>query len=371
MKTYAYLLTMSMAVSAAMTSCSQDDVVTADPGRPIEFHIDMTSRTTHYTTDNLDQISVFAYDGDDLEFEEIFTRDSNTSTFKSATPHYWEKDLYFIVIGGNSYENGGSNFEKIDNINEVDWTASYGVLAPGQYGLVVNKDLDSPLLVYTLPENATEQYDLVVATASGSASDQDSGIALQFEHILSKITFKAFENHDAANIKLGQTELKNIQTSGIYEIETKKWTKLANPKSQVCNPLSGDMQTLTSEANEYLMDHFLIIPQDATAWDADNDHENTSNGTYLSYKLDVTVGGKQMIPYETSDGQTRDAGYTPIGRNWEAGKQYVYTLDFTDGFGNTSPEDPEPAKPLLSPVQFTCSVVDWNRSAEPTINAGE
>ena len=384
MKTFPYLLAMSMAVSAAMTSCTEDEVVTADAGRPIEFHIDLTSRTDHYTTDNLEKITVIAIPEGSYqpEFIDVFIKDSESSTFKSTTPHYWGKSYEFFVLGGEFSETQAPFFmPKI----EASWGMEYGdeyylnildsSVSECQPVFDYNEGTNGPKLYWVLASNAPDQRDLILATAKGSESDMDAGVALQFEHLLSKITFKAFEENADATVKLNTTILNNIKTSGVYDINTKKWIVTSDHggylNTQACDAKGSTAQTLTNEATEYLMDHFMVIPQNATAWDAENDHENTGKGTYLSYKLNVTVGGKQMIPYQTTEGKTRDTGYSPIGRNWEAGKQYVYTLDFTDGFGNTSPDDPEPAKPLLSPVQFTCSVVDWNQSAEPTINAGE
>lgn len=34
-----------------------------------------------------------------------------------------------------------------------------------------------------------------------------------------------------------------------------------------------------------------------------------------------------------------------IGTKWDAGKKYIYTLDFTNGAGKVDPEKPEPTDP--------------------------
>ncbi|MDE6769741.1 MAG: hypothetical protein K2J78_08480, partial [Muribaculaceae bacterium] len=50
----------------------------------------------------------------------------------------------------------------------------------------------------------------------------------------------------------------------------------------------------------------------------------------------------------------------PVGVNWERGKKYVYTLDFSDGVGVQDPEDPRPGTAIIGDgIKFSVSVVDW------------
>ena len=50
----------------------------------------------------------------------------------------------------------------------------------------------------------------------------------------------------------------------------------------------------------------------------------------------------------------------PIGVNWERGKKYIYTLDFSNGVGIQDPEDPRPGTPIIGGgIKFTVSVVGW------------
>ena len=65
----------------------------------------------------------------------------------------------------------------------------------------------------------------------------------------------------------------------------------------------------------------------------------------------------------------------PVNTNWEAGKKYVYTLDFTNGAGKVDPEKEEPTDPtdpfhpgddILgdSPIKFTVTVTEWVEEAK-------
>lgn len=50
----------------------------------------------------------------------------------------------------------------------------------------------------------------------------------------------------------------------------------------------------------------------------------------------------------------------PVAVNWERGKKYVYTLDFSEGVGIQDPEDPRPGTPIIGDgIKFSVSVVDW------------
>ena len=54
----------------------------------------------------------------------------------------------------------------------------------------------------------------------------------------------------------------------------------------------------------------------------------------------------------------------PIGVNWQRGKKYIYTLDFTDGVGIQDPEDPKPGVPIIGGgIKFSVSVVGWDENS--------
>lgn len=57
----------------------------------------------------------------------------------------------------------------------------------------------------------------------------------------------------------------------------------------------------------------------------------------------------------------------PVGVNWERGKKYIYTLDFTNGVGVQDPEDPRPGAPIIGDgIKFSVSVVGWEESSTKT-----
>lgn len=57
----------------------------------------------------------------------------------------------------------------------------------------------------------------------------------------------------------------------------------------------------------------------------------------------------------------------PVGVNWERGKKYVYTLDFSNGVGIQDPEDPRPGAAIIGDgIKFSVSVVDWEATSYST-----
>ncbi|MDE6018822.1 MAG: fimbrillin family protein [Muribaculaceae bacterium] len=57
----------------------------------------------------------------------------------------------------------------------------------------------------------------------------------------------------------------------------------------------------------------------------------------------------------------------PVGVNWERGKKYVYTLDFSDGVGIQDPEDNRPGAAIIGDgIKFSVSVVDWEETQTTT-----
>ena len=57
----------------------------------------------------------------------------------------------------------------------------------------------------------------------------------------------------------------------------------------------------------------------------------------------------------------------PVGVNWERGKKYIYTLDFSNGVGIQDPEDPKPGTPIIGGgIKFTVSVENWEENSSTT-----
>ena len=85
---------IAAAAMFALTSCSQDDVIDTgvqqtDSPREIEFTVDMLSRATDRTIDNLDTIWVYADNGTDQVFDFTPFIKDEYGRFVPSEKKYW------------------------------------------------------------------------------------------------------------------------------------------------------------------------------------------------------------------------------------------------------------------------------------------
>lgn len=121
-------------------------------------------------------------------------------------------------------------------------------------------------------------------------------------------------------------------------------------------------------------DNAMLIPQQLTAWAAATDKTNATAGAYLAVKVQITTAAGARV-YPIANGVDHDWVAVPIGTNWQAGKKYVYTLDFSNGGGKVDPEkevDPSDTEDDYKPgddilggaIKFTVEVTGWAEQPE-------
>lgn len=121
-------------------------------------------------------------------------------------------------------------------------------------------------------------------------------------------------------------------------------------------------------------DNAMLLPQQLVAWTPETDKKNDNNGAYIALKIQITTKDGARVYPATGD---YDWAAVAINTNWEAGKKYVYTLDFSSGAGKVDPEKPDPIDPtdpfkpgediLGKPIKFTVTVTDWVPAVQPDI----
>lgn len=99
-------------------------------------------------------------------------------------------------------------------------------------------------------------------------------------------------------------------------------------------------------------------------------NNTTMNVVYLekeknSNKVVRRVDNKNVTPGANNEIVEFGWAAVPVGVNWERGKKYVYTLDFSNGIGIQDPEDPNPGTPIIgSGITFSVSVELWDEISE-------
>lgn len=347
---------MFMAMAAMLiASCSSDDVVSTNTGRAIDFRTSVGTRGAETTTDNITKFWVTAIDGNNANYfsKQEFTKDG--AFFTSSPLYYWPAGKLDFVAYSPS---------------ETDLGAT----------VTINNTIKT-LADFSPAKQIANQKDFVTATASGTrAANETNGVELTFAHQLSQIEIKAKNSNTGYVYKVVGVRIGKPVSKGTFTFGANTWALTTTEKSNYAVEYATDEKTLTADAATMMGDggNAMLLPQQLTAWASETDKTNTNNGAYIALKIQITTkDGARVYPAKGD----YDWAAVAIGTNWEAGKKYVYTLDFSAGAGKVDPEKPtptpDPDKPdpfnpgddiLGKPIKFTVEVTDWVPAVQPDIN---
>ena len=334
------LFVMAAACLLAATSCSQDEVVggnvlsnneinpTARIGGDVK-----DARAVETKITNLGKFTVNAFQAGDANYMnnvEYTTSDNGSSWTTTAGKFFWpvEGDLHLY---------------------------GYAPAAPGKNG-TFQIDKDAQILTDFVPfETAAAQQDFVYAKSTGNnATNGTTGVELNFQHALTEISVAAKNSNTAYTVKVTGVKLGNVKTKGTFTFPSiansaASWT-LSSATADV-----GSYETTWSTATELTssvstLDEanvaFMLLPQQLEK------SEKASEKAYLALKVNITMQGGKVI---------RDGwAYIGLNTNWEMGKHYTYTLDFSDGTGQD-----ENGKQLISgkDIKLNVKVAPWDAKA--------
>ena len=334
------LFMMAAASLLAATSCSQDELAGSSPLSGNEIGLTAIiggdvkdSRAVETKITNLGKFTVNAFQAGDANYMnnvEYNTSDNGSSWTTAAGKFYWpvEGDLHLY---------------------------GYAPAAPGKGG-TFKIDKDAQTLTDFVPfETAAEQQDFVYAKSTGNnATNGTTGVELNFQHALTEISVAAKNSNTAYTVKVTGVKLGNVKTKGTFtfpsiENSAASWT-LSGATADV-----GSYETTWSTASELTssvstLDEanvaFMLLPQQLEK------SEKASEKAYLALKVNITMQGGKVI---------RDGwAYIGLNTNWEMGKHYTYTLDFSDGAGQD-----ENGKQIISgkDIKLNVKVAPWDAKA--------
>lgn len=177
----------------------------------------------------------------------------------------------------------------------------------------------TPFIDFTVAENASTQYDLLVATNSVAYNDHNGTVPLIFDHACAALAFNIFMSNTLnGNLKektltVNSIVLKNVFNKGKYYFGTTfdKSTWSVDVSSSANYTLySSSGMVITTTPQELSSDYLFMIPQERAA--------NGTDGTYL--EISYTVLGQE--------GRTANI---PLTVNWKKSTQY--TIDIKLGTG--------------------------------------
>lgn len=345
---------MFMAMAAMLiASCSSDDVVSTNTGRAIDFRTSVGTRGAETTTDNITKFWVTAIDeaGDNYFSKQEFTKVGEF--FTSSPLYYWPADtLNFFAYSPSEKDLGAT----VTITNAIKTFANFSPAA-----------------------DIANQKDFVIATASGTRKDNaPNGVELTFAHQLSQIEIKAKNTntgyiYKVVGVRIGKPVSKGTFTMGKTP---SPWDLIKTATANYAVEYATNPITLTANAATMMgtaNGNAMLLPQQLKAWTPETDSTNTNNGAYIALKIQITTAaGAQVYPAKKGE---YDWAAVAVGTNWEAGKKYVYTLDFSKGAGKVDPEKPtpeptDPFKPgediLGKPIKFTVEVTPWTSVDQST-----
>ena len=342
---------MFMAMTAMLiASCSSDDVVSTNTGRAIDFRTSVGTRGSETTTNNIAKFWVTAIDGNNANYfsKQEFTKDG--AFFTSSPLYYWPAGtLNFFAYSPSETDLGATVTIDKDTKNLADFSPATEI---------------------------ANQKDFVTATASGTrAANETNGVELTFAHQLSQIEIKAKNTNAGYDYKVVGVRIGKPVSKGTFTFGANTWALTTTEKANYAVEYATTPRTLTKNAATMMgtaNDNAMLLPQQLVAWASATDKTNNANGAYIALKIQITTkDGARVYPAKGD----YDWAAVAIGTNWEAGKKYVYTLDFSNGAGKVDPEKPQPVDPtdpfkpgediLGKPIKFTVIVTPWAPADQP------
>ena len=371
------VLLMAAATAIALSSCSSEETKDVAKSSNITFRstVGLNSRGTEATTDNLKNIWVSAWAGDDVAFNDVqFAKNAGDQHFNSVgAAYFWEKDKDYTFMAFATGKDNKANLTPTvtkTNITLTDY-------AP----------------------NATlaDQLDLLTAQGTGNkANNETTGASLAFDHILSQIQIKVKNTNENVKYTIKGVRISNVKGKGNYTFtpadnqNKHAWDNLSTPSQYI---LDQGVNITLDDQNKNVTDLLtvansaMLIPQGITAWDGQAPNQVGAtfanvNGSYISLLINVqkkNAAGAWEQVYPKADAPNDKSAWTAVAIpavTWANGNKYIYTLDLSAGAGKVDPVEPgdnwvdgkDPGKGediLGKQIFFTVTVTPW---ADQSVN---
>lgn len=315
MKKSIYLLGMAV---AALSSCSQSDVVEMPENTAIKFNsfVNNNTRTATPVETTVNNFFVFGEYGsaDNNYGTTVFNNEPSTSI------HYWEATKFYAFGAYADGEGGG--------LKDTE----------------VSFDANTQTLTFTGYAPKKDGKDLIAAVAKHQTDGDvtnETAVSLPFKHMLSRVkfTFKTTDA-DAYTIKISDLKIEGAvsKATGTYNGTTIDWSRTSAFDGYAYNVIED---VAKKESNYTAFDEQFVIPQ-----------ESTNN---LKVKFTATVSGLGLV--EKSSTFEAELGYDPAAtekgeeNTWTPGYIYNYIATINADQINPDLEDQK--------IVFTTTVENW------------
>lgn len=218
---------------------------------------------------------------------------------------------------------------------------------------------------YTVPTDNSQQIDLMHAYAANQTKTTNKGVVnLQFQHVLSQVVFKAITKSSNLSVEIQSIKIHNVQ-SQLYVSLISAWRFVASnsPYANYSVGMGGIKTVAVTDASKAVSltaadGALMLIPQTLTGW-ANNTSTTAADAAhqcYIEVVCKITSKTSTGVTYLVGSPTAYDSSYFPLSGTWEAGKRYVYTLQFGGG------KDAD-GNDRFSPITFSVKVSDWAESS--------
>ena len=195
---------------------------------------------------------------------------------------------------------------------------------------------ESTTFKYTVPDNATEQKDIVVATTGQYNGNHEQQVPLTFKHILTAVKFETGSQMQPGTIK--SVALKGVKKSGTYK---------AFP--------TGSTGEGTWTLNDATADYTQELNETTTGAETDGTLVTTGDSTFMMLPQTLPDGAEVEVVFQDgTSGQERTMSASIAGTQWPQGKTVTYSLSITPEYELEFISEPEPqdAHYIIYPIHI-------------------
>lgn len=365
MKKKLFLLSIVAVGMIAATGCSQKSTIETPESTPgaISFRTTHDFAKTRGAEETTGTINVagqkFTVWGEQQTTPASMLMNNVEVTFDASANHFKSDNNYYWPVGDEEVKFWAvkNNYSGTPNVTGSAQTITDFEVAKAHSSTEAMTDL---------------QKDLITAYNVGKKStNEDTGMSLNFKHALSQIEFKATNPSTTTyDVYVAGVALYNIKGKGNLTFQSSTSTPNDMPTwSNQSEPTHyhniGSAHTTKIEATATPLtqgpgagSNFMLIPQQITGYTASN-----QQGAFARVFIRVVdkVSSSVLLPQSSTNPNEYEPVDIPLQDIlWEAGKKYVYTLNFGTGWGNrpfiptpTPTPTPNPGvnpKPVINPV---------------------
>lgn len=244
----------------------------------------VVTRGTPITTENFNSFHLLAYWKKDGTLVEKFYMDEDITP---TGGNVWSSDRIYYWPGKNhSLQFYAWSPIEADGLNTPD--------------IPTNKTLS-----YVVPEDATMQKDIIVATTEEIPGDNNKLVSLDFNHICTAVRFVTGAEMQPGIIK--SVSLEGVRYAGSYDMATGQWS-LADEQKSFMQELNKEMSGTETEGAEI----------------------TTTESTFMMLPQILPEGAKiKVVFHSTATNTDRTLEALFAGMEWPMGKTVTYKLSIT------------------------------------------